>query len=232
MKKNAIGNGTTQCILCGDEFGLLGASPTYCDDCKKVTRMFVPISPVQFKRVPACWGKPVCAAPRLSGVPPALPLKQFECWSYWWWAFFILLKNIKCFCLCLSCWPSMVWCPWLGACRSYLKHCNTSDLLRCKPHVIVMVAFPTTLSTESFSLIPSCVVYIVVNTVALDCASAGVFEGGIVSQLHDTCQSMYACTLWHFSLSVCLYLCLSVYLSVCPCLCLCLSLPAPKDGIQ
>ncbi|XP_070203973.1 rabphilin-3A-like [Littorina saxatilis] len=35
MKKNAIGNGTTQCILCGDEFGLLGASPTYCDDCKK-----------------------------------------------------------------------------------------------------------------------------------------------------------------------------------------------------
>ena len=37
MKKNAIGNGTTQCILCGDEFGLLGASPTYCDDCKKVT---------------------------------------------------------------------------------------------------------------------------------------------------------------------------------------------------
>ncbi|XP_064647761.1 rabphilin-3A-like isoform X2 [Lineus longissimus] len=35
MRKNAIGNGTTQCILCGDEFGLLGASPTYCDDCKK-----------------------------------------------------------------------------------------------------------------------------------------------------------------------------------------------------
>ncbi|XP_076453214.1 rabphilin-3A-like isoform X2 [Babylonia areolata] len=35
MKKNAIGNGSTQCILCGDEFGLLGASPTFCDDCKK-----------------------------------------------------------------------------------------------------------------------------------------------------------------------------------------------------
>ncbi|XP_074640425.1 rabphilin-3A-like [Tubulanus polymorphus] len=35
MKKNAMGNGSTQCILCGDEFGLLGASPTYCDDCKK-----------------------------------------------------------------------------------------------------------------------------------------------------------------------------------------------------
>lgn len=37
MKKNAMGNGQTQCILCGDEFGLLGASPTYCDDCRKVT---------------------------------------------------------------------------------------------------------------------------------------------------------------------------------------------------
>ncbi|XP_053375706.1 rabphilin-3A-like isoform X2 [Mercenaria mercenaria] len=35
MKKNAMGNGTTQCVLCGDEFGLLGASPTYCDDCHK-----------------------------------------------------------------------------------------------------------------------------------------------------------------------------------------------------
>lgn len=34
MKKNAMGNGSTQCILCGDEFGLLGASPTHCDDCK------------------------------------------------------------------------------------------------------------------------------------------------------------------------------------------------------
>lgn len=36
MKKNAMGNGTTQCVLCGDEFGLLGASPTFCDDCHKV----------------------------------------------------------------------------------------------------------------------------------------------------------------------------------------------------
>lgn len=35
MRKNAMGNGSSQCILCGDEFGLLGASPTYCDDCKK-----------------------------------------------------------------------------------------------------------------------------------------------------------------------------------------------------
>lgn len=41
MKKNAMGNGTTQCILCGDEFGLLGASPTHCDDCKNVSTFTV-----------------------------------------------------------------------------------------------------------------------------------------------------------------------------------------------
>ncbi|KAH9515019.1 Rab effector Noc2 [Bulinus truncatus] len=36
MKKNAIGNGSSQCILCGDEFKILSASPTYCDDCIKL----------------------------------------------------------------------------------------------------------------------------------------------------------------------------------------------------
>ena len=43
MKKNAMGNGSTQCILCGDEFGLLGASPTYCDDCRKVSSVHHPL---------------------------------------------------------------------------------------------------------------------------------------------------------------------------------------------
>lgn len=41
MKKNAMGNGQTQCILCGDEFGLLGASPTHCDDCKNVNKFSI-----------------------------------------------------------------------------------------------------------------------------------------------------------------------------------------------
>ncbi|GFY57673.1 rab effector Noc2, partial [Trichonephila inaurata madagascariensis] len=35
MKKNAMGNGATQCVLCADEFGILGASPLLCNDCKK-----------------------------------------------------------------------------------------------------------------------------------------------------------------------------------------------------
>ncbi|KAG8238031.1 hypothetical protein J437_LFUL014999 [Ladona fulva] len=36
MKRNAMGNGTSQCILCGDTFGMLGApSLLLCHDCKK-----------------------------------------------------------------------------------------------------------------------------------------------------------------------------------------------------
>ncbi|XP_071790717.1 rabphilin-3A-like isoform X1 [Asterias amurensis] len=35
MKKNALGNGSGKCVLCGDEFGLLGASPLSCHDCYK-----------------------------------------------------------------------------------------------------------------------------------------------------------------------------------------------------
>ncbi|XP_065324465.1 rabphilin-3A-like isoform X1 [Gordionus sp. m RMFG-2023] len=34
MKHNAIGNGVNQCILCGEEFGLLSPA-RYCEDCKK-----------------------------------------------------------------------------------------------------------------------------------------------------------------------------------------------------
>lgn len=35
LRRNAIGNGSSQCVLCGDEFGILGASPTFCEDCAK-----------------------------------------------------------------------------------------------------------------------------------------------------------------------------------------------------
>lgn len=35
MKKNAIGNGETQCILCADEFSMLRSSPLHCYDCRK-----------------------------------------------------------------------------------------------------------------------------------------------------------------------------------------------------
>lgn len=35
MKRNALGNGTTQCVLCANEFGLLSGSPLLCNDCRK-----------------------------------------------------------------------------------------------------------------------------------------------------------------------------------------------------
>lgn len=36
LRKNALGNGSSECVLCGDEFGVFGASPAFCDDCVKV----------------------------------------------------------------------------------------------------------------------------------------------------------------------------------------------------
>ena len=38
------------------------------------------ISSVQFKMKFMRSGRPICAPPRLSGVPPMLSLKQFQCW--------------------------------------------------------------------------------------------------------------------------------------------------------
>ncbi|XP_068087082.1 rabphilin-3A [Anabrus simplex] len=35
MKRNALGNGTNQCVLCGDSFGMLGAPSLLCRDCNK-----------------------------------------------------------------------------------------------------------------------------------------------------------------------------------------------------
>ncbi|CAF0749281.1 unnamed protein product [Adineta ricciae] len=35
MKKHATGNGSTQCVLCADGFGMLGVSSTFCADCHK-----------------------------------------------------------------------------------------------------------------------------------------------------------------------------------------------------
>ncbi|NWT67914.1 RP3A protein, partial [Prunella himalayana] len=35
MRKNAMGNGLSQCLLCGEMLGLLGSSSVFCQDCKK-----------------------------------------------------------------------------------------------------------------------------------------------------------------------------------------------------
>lgn len=36
IKKHAAGNGTSQCALCADSFGMLSATPVLCVDCQKV----------------------------------------------------------------------------------------------------------------------------------------------------------------------------------------------------
>uniref|UniRef100_A0A8C3Y478 Rab effector Noc2 n=1 Tax=Catharus ustulatus TaxID=91951 RepID=A0A8C3Y478_CATUS len=35
MRRNAMGNGLSQCLLCGESLGLLGSSSVFCQDCKK-----------------------------------------------------------------------------------------------------------------------------------------------------------------------------------------------------
>ncbi|KFV59670.1 Rab effector Noc2, partial [Tyto alba] len=35
MRENAMGNGLSQCLLCGELLGLLGSTSVFCQDCKK-----------------------------------------------------------------------------------------------------------------------------------------------------------------------------------------------------
>nr|XP_056721116.1 rab effector Noc2 [Euleptes europaea] len=35
MRKNTMGNGLSQCLLCGETLGLLGSTAVFCQDCKK-----------------------------------------------------------------------------------------------------------------------------------------------------------------------------------------------------
>ncbi|KAL8613191.1 hypothetical protein ACOMHN_043000 [Nucella lapillus] len=63
MKKNAIGNGSSQCVLCGDEFGLLGASPFYCDYCKKAVCAKCGVDTINCNKDPL-WLCKICAETR------------------------------------------------------------------------------------------------------------------------------------------------------------------------
>lgn len=36
IKRTACGDGYSQCLLCGQQFGLMGVSTVMCDECKKV----------------------------------------------------------------------------------------------------------------------------------------------------------------------------------------------------
>ncbi|XP_029105321.1 rab effector Noc2-like [Scleropages formosus] len=37
MRRSAVGNGLSQCLLCGEFLGLLGTSSVLCQDCSKLT---------------------------------------------------------------------------------------------------------------------------------------------------------------------------------------------------
>ncbi|KAK1331457.1 hypothetical protein QTO34_009413 [Cnephaeus nilssonii] len=36
MRRNVMGNGLSQCLLCGEGLGYLGSSSVFCKDCRKV----------------------------------------------------------------------------------------------------------------------------------------------------------------------------------------------------
>ena len=63
MKKNAMGNGSTQCILCADEFGILGASPLLCNDCKKAVCTKCGVDTLSAHKEPL-WLCKICAETR------------------------------------------------------------------------------------------------------------------------------------------------------------------------
>ncbi|BFZ18785.1 hypothetical protein BsWGS_21822 [Bradybaena similaris] len=92
MKKNAVGNGSSQCILCGDEFKLLGASPSYCDDCAKAVCSKCGMDTISSCKQPL-WLCKICAETRevwkrsgawfFKGIPKyVLPEKKTECGKY------------------------------------------------------------------------------------------------------------------------------------------------------
>ncbi|TKC47528.1 hypothetical protein EI555_018981 [Monodon monoceros] len=38
MRRNVVGNGLSQCLLCGEALGFLGSSSVFCKDCRKTQR--------------------------------------------------------------------------------------------------------------------------------------------------------------------------------------------------
>ncbi|NXM91038.1 DOC2B protein, partial [Oenanthe oenanthe] len=54
MRRNVMGNGLWQCLLCGESLGLLGSSSVFCQDCKKVS-LLPPAAELSGKRHRAPW---------------------------------------------------------------------------------------------------------------------------------------------------------------------------------
>ncbi|XP_041279056.1 rab effector Noc2 isoform X4 [Onychostruthus taczanowskii] len=80
MRKNAMGNGLSQCLLCGEMLGLLGSSSVFCQDCKKKVCTKCGIEAVGAQKRPLWLCKicseqrewfPVTARATQSSAPPA-----------------------------------------------------------------------------------------------------------------------------------------------------------------
>ncbi|XP_074412830.1 rab effector Noc2 isoform X3 [Zonotrichia albicollis] len=80
MRRNAMGNGLSQCLLCGEMLGLLGSSSVFCQDCKKKVCTKCGIEAVGAQKRPLWLCKicseqreefPVTARATQSSVPPA-----------------------------------------------------------------------------------------------------------------------------------------------------------------
>ncbi|XP_075417354.1 rab effector Noc2 [Tenrec ecaudatus] len=56
MRRNVMGNGLSQCLLCGEVLGLLGSSSVFCRDCRKkvCTKCGIEVSPGQKRPLWLC----------------------------------------------------------------------------------------------------------------------------------------------------------------------------------
>lgn len=45
MRRNVMGDGVSQCLLCGEALGFLGSSSVFCRDCRKVRPRPAPLRP-------------------------------------------------------------------------------------------------------------------------------------------------------------------------------------------
>uniref|UniRef100_A0A7N9C9R2 FYVE-type domain-containing protein n=1 Tax=Macaca fascicularis TaxID=9541 RepID=A0A7N9C9R2_MACFA len=68
MRRNVMGNGLSQCLLCGEVLGFLGSSSVFCKDCRKkvCTKCGIEASPGQKRPL---WLCKICSEQREVGRP-------------------------------------------------------------------------------------------------------------------------------------------------------------------
>lgn len=68
MRRNVLGNGLSQCLLCGEVLGFLGSSSVFCKDCRKkvCTKCGIEASPGQKRPL---WLCKICSEQREVGCP-------------------------------------------------------------------------------------------------------------------------------------------------------------------